>query len=207
MDYFPGYVEEELEDQPLVENPALRELKKEKSSLIGKLNELRVRFAKKALAEEKEEASWKEMKERNKDLCAEMVSLEAQITLLELEIAKKSREVRFDEAHDGRQLMELNYEKKRFLDCIKIFTYMMEKKMCSILSPYWDDPKDIYVTLSMIVKRGGEIRLEGNRLKVRLKGFRDRAVDFAAKRLCEELNQMAPRTLDKYQLPIIYEVA
>ncbi|MBK8869946.1 MAG: hypothetical protein IPN19_02560 [Elusimicrobia bacterium] len=207
MDYFPGYVEEELEDQPLVENPALRELKKEKSSLMGKLNELRVRFAKKALAEEKEEASWKEMKERNKDLCADMVSLEAQITLLELEIAKKSREVRFDEAHDGRQLMELNYEKKRFLDCIKIFTYMMEKKMCSILSPYWDDPKDIYVTLSMIVKRGGEIRLEGNRLKVRLKGFRDRAVDFAAKRLCEELNQMAPRTLDKYQLPIIYEVA
>ncbi|MBK8871372.1 MAG: hypothetical protein IPN19_10085 [Elusimicrobia bacterium] len=123
MDYFPGYVEEELEDQPLVENPAPRELKKEKSSLMGKLNELRVRFAKKALAEEKEEASWKEMKERNKDLCADMVSLEAQITLLELEIAKKSREVRFDEAHDGRQLMELNYEKKRFLDCIKIFTY------------------------------------------------------------------------------------
>ena len=115
--------------------------------------------------------------------------------------------MRFDEAHDGRALVELDYEKKRFLDCIKIFTYMMEKKMCSLLSKYYDDPKDIYVTLSMIVRRGGEIRLEGNRLKVRLKGFRDQVVNYAAKRLCEDLNQMAPHTLDKYQFPITYEVA
>jgi len=31
-------------------------------------------------------------------------------------------QVRFDEAHDGKKLMALNYEKKRFLDCIKVFT-------------------------------------------------------------------------------------
>ena len=79
--------------------------------------------------------------------------------------------------------------------------------MCSILSKYYDDPKDVYVILSMIVRRGGEIKLEGGRIRVRLKGFRDTKVDFAARRLCEELNHMQPRTLDKHRFPIHYEVA
>jgi len=207
MDYFPGYVDEELEEQPLVKNPKLRELKRQKANAVGKLNELRIRFARKAFAEGKDEANWKEMKENNKELCIEMASLQAQVTLLDLEIAKFPKEIRFDEAHDGKQLVELDYEKKRFLDCIKVFTYMMEKKMCSILSKYYDDPKDVYVILSMIVRRSGEIKLEGSRLRVRLKGFKNPEVDFAARRLCEELNQMRPRTLDKHQLPIHYEVA
>lgn len=207
MDYFPGYVEEELDEQPLVKNPKLKELKKQKANAVGKLNDLRIRFARKAFAEVKDEANWKEMKEKNQELCMEMYSLQAQITLLDLEIEKFPKEVRFDEAHDGRQLVELDYEKKRFLDCIKVFTYMMEKKMCSVLSKYYDDPKDIYVILSMIVRRGGEIKLEGGRLMVRLKRFRNPEVDFAARRLCEELNQMLPRTLDKHQLLIHYEVA
>jgi len=42
---------------------------------------------------------------------------------------------------------------------------------------------------------------------VRLKRFKNPEVDFAARHLCEDLNQMRPRTLDKYQFPIHYEVA
>ena len=72
---------------------------------------------------------------------------------------------------------------------------------------FYDDPKDIYVILSMIVRRGGEIKLENGRLGVRLKGFRNPGVDFAARHLCEELNQLRPHTLDKYRFPIRYEVA
>lgn len=206
MDYHPGYVDEELEEQPLVENPKLKELKKQKANVVSKLNGLRIRFAQKTFAQAKDEASWKELKEKNNDLCMEMDSLQTQETLVDLEIDKFPKEVRFDEAHDGKQLMELDYEKKRFLDCIKVFTYMMEKRMCSILSAYYDDPKDIYVILSMIVRRGGEIKLEEGRLRVRLKGFKNPEVDFAARRLCEDLNQMQPRTLDKYRFPIRYEV-
>ena len=207
MDYFPGYIDEELDEQPLVKNPKLKELKRQKADAVGKLNNLSVRFARKAFAEGKDETNWKEMKEKNQELCMEMYSLQAQVTLLDLEISKFPKEVRFDEAHNGKQLVELDYEKKRFLDCIKVFTYMMEKKMCSILSKHYDDPKDVYVILSMIVRRSGEIKLEGSRLRVRLKGFKNPEVDFDARRLCEELNHMRPCTLDKHQFPIHYEVA
>ena len=207
MDYFPGYVSEELEEQPLVKNPELKELKRRKAQEVGKLNERRIEFAKKAFSATPEDVNWKEVKERNRDLCAEMNSLQAKITLLELEIDKFPKEVRFDQAHEGKELVELDYEKKRFLDCIKVFTYMMEKKMCSLLSKYYDDPKDIYVILSMIIRRGGEIKLEGSRLMVRLKGFKNPEVEFAARRLCEDLNQMQPCTLGKDRFPIHYAVA
>ncbi|MFA4846528.1 MAG: putative transposase [Patescibacteria group bacterium] len=207
MDYFPGYVAEDLEEQPLVDNPRVKELKRERASLTAKLNGLRIQFAQKAFAQVEAGLNMKEMKEKYPELCGEMDSLHAQITLLNLEMEKFPKEVRFDEAHDGKHLVELDYEKKRFMDCIKAFTYMMEKEMCSVLSKYYDDPKDIYVILSMIVRRGGAIKLENGRLRVRLKGFRNPGVDFAARHLCEELNQMGPRTLDKYRFPIRYEVA
>jgi hypothetical protein len=205
MDYFPGYVADELEEQPLVENPRLKELKREKARVVSKLNELRIKFAQKTLSETTDEANWKELKEKNKDLCMDMASLEAQITLLELEIGKFPKEVRFDEAHQGKELVEFDYEKKRFLDCIKVFTYMMEKKMCSILSAYYDDPKDIYSILAMIVRRGGHLKLEGGKLRVRLRRFYNPVVDYAARHLCEDLNQMQPRTLDKFNFSIRYE--
>lgn len=207
MDYFPGYVAEDLEEQPLVDNPRVKELKRERASLTAKLNGLRIQFAQKAFAQVEAGLNMREMKEKYPELCGEMDSLNAQITLLSLEMEKFPKEVRFDEAHDGKRLVELDYEKKRFMDCVKAFTYMMEKKMCSVLSKFYDDPKDIYVILSMIVRRGGEIKLENGRLGVRLKGFRNPGVDFAARHLCEELNQMKPRTLDKYRFPIRYEVA
>lgn len=207
MDYHPGYVSEELEEQPLVDNPHLKELKQKKAALKSKLNELRTQFAQKALSGTPEDVNLKEMKERNKDLCIEMDSLQAQITLLELEIDKFPKEVRFDEAHNGKELVELDYEKKRVLDCIKVFTYLMEKKMCAYLAPYYDDPKDIYSVLAMITRRGADLKLEQGQLRVRLKGFRNAEVSYAARHLCEDLNQMQPRTLDKYRFPLRYEMA
>lgn len=207
MDYFPGYVADELEEQPLVDNPRLKELKKEKAGLVSKLNELRIKFARKTLSETTDEENWKDMKEKNKDLCVDITSLEAQITLLELEIGKFPKEVRFDEAHQGKELVEFDYEKKRFLDGIKMFTYMMEKKMCSILSAYYDDPKDIYSILSMIVRRGGVLKLEEGTLRVRLRRFYNPVVDYAARHLCEALNQMQPHALDKFHFKLRYEIA
>lgn len=207
MDYHPGYVEEELEKQPLVDNPKFKELKRQRANLVSRLNGLKLKFVQQAFEKTRKEPSWKELKEKNSEIYSEIVSLQAQITLTDVEIDKFPKEVPFDQAHNGKQLVQLDYEKKRFLDSIKVFAYMMEKKMCSILSKYYDNPKDIYVILSMIVRRGGQIKLEGGQLRVRLRGFGNTEVDFAARHLCLDLNQMHPRTLDKQQFPIYYEVA
>lgn len=66
MDYFPGYVEEELEDQPLVENPASQGTQEREIKSYGQTQRPPGSVRKESAGREKEEASWKEMKERNK---------------------------------------------------------------------------------------------------------------------------------------------
>ena len=75
------------------------------------------------------DAEWEEIKKKRILTIADIESIRTRIVLLNIEIDKLPSEIRFDEAHRGKKLVELNYEKKRFLDCIKVFTYNMEKKM------------------------------------------------------------------------------
>jgi hypothetical protein len=139
-------------------------------------------------------------------LLADIVKIENELLFMNQEIERLPAKIRFDQAHEGERLLKLNYEKKRFLDCIKVFTYNIEKKMCEILLKHYEGKKEILSVLSMIVRRGGYIRLEDGRLKVQLRRFVNREIDYAARHLCEDLNKMEPITLDKFRSPIHYGV-
>ena len=78
--------------------------------------------------------------------------------------------------------------------------------MCRMLLKYYDRRKEILPALSMIVERAGEVKLEDGKLRVRLRGFRNLEIDYAARRLCEDMNGMNPRTLDRFRIPLHYEV-
>jgi len=134
------------------------------------------------------------------------VRLENEILLLNHQLDELPRKVRYDEAHDGRKLLALNYEKKRFLDCIKVFTCNVKAEMCRMLLKYYDKPKEIQPALSMIVERTGHVKVEEGELLVKLRRFRNPEIDYAARHLCEELNHMCPVTTDRFRFPIRYSV-
>ena len=206
IDYHPGYVSEELEEQPLVENPELEELIQRKAKLINYLHTLELKLAEKMLNENKDETSWGKVKQTEVDLFADISIIKSQITLISQEMDKLPKKIKFDAAHDGIKLSELDYEKKRFLDCIKVFTYHMETKMFEILVNYYDKKKELWPALMMILKRGAYMKLEQGKLMVKIRKFKNPEIDYAARHLCDDLNKMNPVTLDKFQLPIKYEV-
>ena len=206
IDYTPGYVKEPIAQQPLVDNPKVKRLKKEKARLTSDLHKLKVQLTDKVLETARDEMSWEQIKKNQIDLVAEIVKSNNEIFFLEQELEKLPAKIPFDQAHGGKRLLKLNFEKKRFLDCIKIFSCNMQEKMCEILLNYYDKPKELMPALSMILSRGGYVKLEHGKLKISLRRFRNHEIDYAARRLCEDLNAMAPRTLDKFQLPIFYEV-
>ena len=45
INYTPGYVAEELEEQPMVDNPQVRELKRKRAGLVSELNRLKIELA------------------------------------------------------------------------------------------------------------------------------------------------------------------
>lgn len=82
-------------------------------------------------------------------MLADIATIDNEILLIDLEIDKIPVKIRFDEPHDGDRLLKLNHEKKRFLDCIKVFAYNMGKKMCELLSDCYDAKKEVLPALSI----------------------------------------------------------
>lgn len=207
INYMPGYVTEAIDEQPLVNNPKVKELKKKRAALVTELREAKVQFADEVRRKNLEQAGAKAVISQGLQPLENIVRTENEILLLEQELAVLPKRIRFDEAYDGRKLIALNFEKKRFLDCIKVFVCNMREEMCRLLLKYYDYPKEVQSALSMIIERAGHVRLERGVLCVRLRRFGNREIDYAARHLCDDLNAMNPVTQDRYQLPLHYEVA
>ena len=204
INYTPGYVLEELEEQPLVDNPEVRELKKQRAGLVSELNRLKIELADHVL---EPPAKKRRVPSRSqKEVMDDITVVEGKILLADEQLDKLPSEVRFDEAHAGEKLLKLNHEKKRFLDCIKVFVCNLKAEMCRLLLKHYDWQKEVVPALAMIVERTGYVKLEGGRLEVTLRRFTDPEIDYAARHLCEDLNGMCPVTLDKFHLPIRYHV-
>src|SRR2546429_4186222 len=67
--------------------------------------------------------------------------IEGKILLADDQLEKLPSEIRFDEAHAGEKLLKLNHEKKRFLDCIKVFVCNSKAEMCRLLLKHYDRPR------------------------------------------------------------------
>ncbi len=204
INYTPGYVTEELEKQPLVDNPKVRELKKQRAGLASDLNRLKIELADHLLQPSTRKG--KSPSRSQPAIQASIAGTQNAILLINQQLDQLPSKITFDEAHAGEKMLGLNYEKKRFLDCIKVFACNLQAQMCGLLLHHYDWKKELLPALAMIVERAGYVKLEEGRLLVTLRRFQNREIDYAARHLCEDLNRMGPVTLDRFQFPIRYEV-
>lgn len=206
INYMPGYVMESIGEQPWVDNPPAKALKKKRAALQAELRDAKVRFADEVRNKKLEHADAQSIQSEGLVPLENIVRKENEILLLNQQLDRLPKRVRFDEAHDGRKLLALNYEKKRFLDCIKVFSCNMREAMGRMLRQHYDYPKEIQPALSMIIERAGHVRLEDGTLHVRLRHFQNPEIDYAARHLCEDLTAMRPVTPDRFRFPLRYEV-
>ena len=204
INYTPGYVIEDLEAQPLVTNPRVTELKKQRAGLVSELNRLKIELAEHVL---KQPGDKRKTPPRSQAEVLESIAVaESAILLTDQKLDQLPAEINFADAHDGEKLRRFDYEKKRFLDCIKVFVYNLKAEMCHMLLSHYDRQKELLPALTMIVERAGYVKLEGGRLRVTLRRFKDHEIDYAARHLCDDLNRMRPVTLDRHGFPIHYQV-
>lgn len=208
INYTPGYVLEELEAQPMVTNPEITKLKQKRAGLVSELNRLKVELANQVLTErDKKRKPKRRTPARSRaEVLASITLKESAILLTDQELDKLAAEISFDKAHGGEKLLRLNHEKKRFLDTIKVFVCNLRAEMGRMLLKHYDRKKEVWPAVSMIVERGGLVKLEEGRLEVTLRRFKDREIDYAARHLCEDLNRMSPVTLDRFHFPIRYQI-
>ncbi len=182
INYTPGYVAEELEEQPMVDNPQVKGLKQKRAGLVGELNRLKIELADHMLPAP---ANQRRRPTRSqKEVLDDIAVAQSAILLTDRELDGLPAEVRFDEAHAGEKLLRLNHEKKRFLDCIKVFACNLQAQMCRLLLRHYDWKKEVVPALAMIVERTGYVKLERGQLEVNLRRFSNPEIDYAARHLC-----------------------
>src|SRR5436305_777806 len=108
INYTPGYVREELEEQPLVENPELRERKKQRAGLVSELNRLKIELADYLLEPPAKKRGTPSRSQ--KEVMDDIAVIEGKILLADDQLEKLPSEIRFDEAHAGEKLLKLNHE-------------------------------------------------------------------------------------------------
>ncbi|MCX6930126.1 MAG: hypothetical protein NT154_43980 [Verrucomicrobia bacterium] len=187
---------EELEKQPLVTHPEVTKLKQKRAGLVSELNRLKVDLANHVLKKRDQKQKRRRPARSRAEVLADITVTESAILLTDQELAQFSSEVPFDEAHRGEKMLRLNHEKKRFLDSIKVFVCNLRAEVDRMLLKHYDWNKEVWPAVSMIVERGGFVKLEEAQLQVTLRRFKDREIDYAARHLCEDLNAMSPVTLD-----------
>ena len=105
INYMPGYVTEDLDEQPWVEDPKVKELKKKRVVLKGDLRRLKVQLADDILKQPEQQAG--PITAKGFPIMERLVRIDNEILLLNGQLDDLSAEVRFDEAHDGLKLMTL----------------------------------------------------------------------------------------------------
>ena len=172
--------------------------------MVSELNRLKIELADHVL--EPPARKHRTPPRSQKEVRDDITMVEGKILLTDRQLDNLPAEIHFDEAHAGERLLKLNHEKKRFLDCIKVFACNLKAEMCRLLLKHYDWQKEVVPALAMIVERTGYVKLEGGQLEVALRRFTDREIDYAARHLCEELNGLRPVTLDRFHIPIRYHV-
>jgi hypothetical protein len=204
LDYAPGHQFEPAQEEPLVANPCIKELRSLKARLQTMKRKLESQLAQKLLARKRDQVTLQDYKDDHGKKVRAIKSLEREIERVKDELAQTPDKVPFSQ-DVGQPLEVSNLERKRFFDVLKGLAFNAEEWLLEQLKPYYHG-KDIRQALLQILFRGAVVQLVDGVLHVRLKPFDSPRVQAAAAGLCQELNSLEACTLDKFRLPIIYEV-
>ncbi|MBA7489478.1 hypothetical protein ES702_00012 [subsurface metagenome] len=206
LDYFPGYDIEELENQPLVKNPKLLGAKRAKKKLQVELAKKRKTLVTRFTTKKRNAISLAEYKQKQAALINEMKILKERIAQINKEMEKLPPRISALEVYSKRRFSICDFEKKRFFDLIRIVAHNIEQEMTKAFSSYYTR-KDCYQVMRMIPERTTEVKLVNNdTLLVKIKDLGTDRMNQIAQRFLTEINNIGGRTLDKFQLKLLFDV-
>jgi len=204
FDYHPGYAINEMEEQPLFDNPevdiirsAIKTLQKEIRILEGESAILQLEYQKKPKksltnrlnklgAKKREKIEDKEGLERKLDELPAKVSLESLL---------------------DRPMSQCDLEKKRLYDLIQIIAYHARERLVDEFRHCYNRVQDLKQILDKITNMGGYVRLIGNTLVVLLDWIERPSHREAAERLCRRINRLGITMQGRLPLRLHFAIA
>lgn len=187
INYHPGYDIEELQDQPLVDNPDVKLIKQAIKILAREIEKLT----------EQEQHIVKRLQNR-KDKRLDNKLLQVKQQLEEKNTDKSNFEAKLNtvpekisivELLQGKKMSRCDLEKKKLYDFMQFMVLHSYERLKDIFKEHYADQRDIKQVLRMIAKKSGFIKLIGDTLVILLDRIELKKHRIAAEALCRNLNQ------------------
>jgi hypothetical protein len=187
LNYHPGYDIDELEKQPLVDNPDIKLNKKVIKILQGDCDKIRLELmeTEKKLARRKDKRLIRKVTRLEKDF-EEKTKEIAQFTE---KLSTLPDKISIVDLLKGKKMSRCDLEKKKLYDLMQIMAHHSRERLLEIFSECYHDKRDIKQVLDMITTRHGRVKLVGQTLIVVLDWIANRKHRQATVEFCRKLNQ------------------
>jgi transposase len=205
FNYHPGYNIKELEEQPLIDNPEVKTIKKTIKGIkqkIGKLvfekqqTEEKIRNRKDIRLNRKLENYQNEIDEFNQEISnftSKLQTIPERISILEL--------------LKGKPMNKADLEKKKLYDLIQMIAFHSREYLIEIFRSCYEDSRDIKQVLTMISKLPGYVKLQGKTLFVLLDWIEAKKHRETAVKFCHHVNAMKPKLKGRMEFDLFFRVS
>lgn len=205
LNYHPGYDIQELEKQPLVENPDIALTKKAMQALKRESQEL----GKDILLTEA-----RLTRHHDKRLVVKLAKLQSaleekktDLTQFEHKLTTLPEKVSILDLLRGKPMSRCDLEKKKLYDLMQFMAFHSRERLVELFRSCYDDPRDIKQVLDMITSRAGYVKLIGHTLVVILDWIENPKHREAAKRLCHLLNQKEIKLRGRLKVNLFFHLS
>jgi hypothetical protein len=206
LNYHPGYYLDELINQPLVNNPDIKKIKKSIKELELSIIKDKGHLATRLLNLTRANISVERYRNRQTKSLGRIKDKQQQLEKLRQQLETVPAQISIIELLAGNKMSRFDLEKKKIYDVIQIVAYNSEQMLLKLFEQYYHDKRDIEQILDKIINHGGAIKLHNGTLYVVLDPFVTPRYRRAAMELCQKINQMQPRTNDRFRFPIFFTV-
>jgi len=206
LNYHPGYYLEELINQPLVDNPNIKKIKKAIKELELSIIKEKSKLATRLLNLKSVNISVEKYRNRQVKSLKKINDKQKQLDSLKLELETVPAKISILELLAGKKMSQFDLEKKKIYDVIQIAAYNSEQMLLQLLQKHYHNKRDIEQILDKIINHGGFIKLYNGKVFVLLDPIATPRYRRAAIGLCQEINEMKPKTNDRFRFSIFFRL-
>jgi len=205
FNYHPGYDIRELEEQPMVDNPEVKTIRRTIKGIKQKIGKL---------VFEKQQTENKLMNRKDIRLNKKLDKLQKEIDEFNQEFANFTEKLKeipekisIIDLLQGKPMNKADLEKKKIFDLIQMIAFHSREYLIQIFRSFYEDTRDVKQVLTKITKLSGYVKLAGNTLIVLLDWIEDKKHREAAVKFCHAINAMAPRLKGRMDFSLFFRIS
>lgn len=207
IDYHPDYEFEELSPQPMIKNPALKEVQKEIKSLKKQRTKVVKKLGKKFSDSRYNDKSLEHY--QNLKTTSKWINKKEEIDgkLKDLKTKKKqlSEKVPFDSLSEEKMMIR-TVRRKLFLDILKTAVYNMQEMALDCFEKHYNNPKDIRIIMDMLINTTSHLKLKGDTLLVSIQQPERPKYRRSIEAFLTELNKLEIKDMNGYAEKIKFQL-